>query len=35
MNNINLWPLILWNGAGDLENFPTVHELDVHTSGKE
>lgn len=31
--NINIWPFILWNGVGDLENFPSVHELDVNISG--
>ena len=31
--NINFWPFILWNGVGDLENFPSVHELDVNIAG--
>ena len=35
LNNINLWPLLLYNGAGELENFPSVQELDVNITGQE
>ena len=34
-NNINAWPVLLFNGTGDLGVFPSVKEMDVNISGED